>query len=240
MFMDVIDQETREEFRLYFTEELSRQLAEYDDKKCSHQDAEIRWFRASNGAVHHKRQCLKCGELVGQAISKSLVPANCLSDDESLRERYGAQRRHEKEEILQRHIRIQKTGDSKSQKEYEAYLQSPQWRAVRAKVMKRADGLCEGCGALRPTQVHHLSYDHKFNEFLFELVAVCDQCHERLHRETGSDPDEWGDDLPCGGCRFQNERNHRRWCGALDVLAVEALSEGGGCGPAHAAYEPLK
>ena len=65
--------------------------------------------------------------------------------------------------------------------EYDAYLASPEWAARRDLVLDRAGGICEGCRCARATQAHHRNYDHVGDEFLFELVAVCDACHRRLH-----------------------------------------------------------
>ena len=39
----------------------------------------------------------------------------------------------------------------------------------------------------KATQVHHLTYQHVFAEFAFELVAVCDECHARLHPRNDND-----------------------------------------------------
>lgn len=64
---------------------------------------------------------------------------------------------------------------------YAAYLRSAAWSAIRAKVIRRAKGLCEGCGEARASDVHHLTYAHVGAEFLFELVALCRACHVRWH-----------------------------------------------------------
>jgi 5-methylcytosine-specific restriction endonuclease McrA len=72
---------------------------------------------------------------------------------------------------------------------YNAYLQGDEWRAKRVLVLRRADWTCEGCGNARATQVHHTTYDHAGNEFLWELVAVCDECHERFHGREIGEPD---------------------------------------------------
>jgi 5-methylcytosine-specific restriction endonuclease McrA len=48
-------------------------------------------------------------------------------------------------------------------------------------VIERADGLCEGCRSAEAVHVHHLTYKHCGNEFLWELVAICRECHERVH-----------------------------------------------------------
>jgi 5-methylcytosine-specific restriction endonuclease McrA len=66
---------------------------------------------------------------------------------------------------------------------YAEYLQSDAWKELRAKVLKRASHICEGCGTAEAMQVHHLRYAHIGHEFLWELVAVCLACHERVHPE---------------------------------------------------------
>ena len=64
---------------------------------------------------------------------------------------------------------------------YDRYLESPAWAERRRLVLERAGGKCEGCRKRLATQVHHLTYEHVGNELLFELVAVCRDCHERIH-----------------------------------------------------------
>lgn len=69
---------------------------------------------------------------------------------------------------------------------YRDYLRSHEWAMKRAKVMRRANHRCEGCGDSPATDVHHLSYEHVTQEFLFELVALCAGCHERIHQQPGA------------------------------------------------------
>ena len=64
---------------------------------------------------------------------------------------------------------------------YVDYLRSDHWQDTRRRVLQRASGFCEGCQQRRATQVHHLTYTHVGAEFLWELVAICDACHSRLH-----------------------------------------------------------
>lgn len=66
---------------------------------------------------------------------------------------------------------------------YADYLRSQEWADRRARVMERAGYRCEGCRDRNATEVHHLSYDNVTREFLFELVALCGECHERIHTE---------------------------------------------------------
>jgi hypothetical protein len=53
--------------------------------------------------------------------------------------------------------------------------------------MKRCGGICEGCGERPVAHIHHLTYEHMGDEFLFELAGVCIPCHHRLHPERFSD-----------------------------------------------------
>jgi hypothetical protein len=66
---------------------------------------------------------------------------------------------------------------------YNQYLKSPAWRERAAMVKRRSGGMCEGCGARAAVQVHHETYAHVGNEFLWELRAICNVCHERIHGE---------------------------------------------------------
>jgi 5-methylcytosine-specific restriction endonuclease McrA len=52
----------------------------------------------------------------------------------------------------------------------------------RSKVGSRdSRGVCEGCREQPASEVHHLTYEHVGEEFLWELEAVCDDCHSRVH-----------------------------------------------------------
>ncbi len=210
MFTLVVDRETGEEVRLDWTDELRAELAQHDNEECTHTEAQVRWFRASNGAIHYKKQCLECGELLGQAVRKVDAPANCSQKDENLFRSYHEIRRARRDEILQRYLLKQKSQDSAFWKKYTAYLKTTEWRDLANRVLTRAHGICEGCGRARATQVHHRTYEHVFEEFLFELTAVCDACHKRLHPERFAATDEWRDDFPCSGYRFQAEKDHWR------------------------------
>lgn len=64
--------------------------------------------------------------------------------------------------------------------DYNAYLRSPEWKAKRRKVLERDNWTCQACMERPATQVHHTSYAHRFNEPLFELQAVCDECHRLI------------------------------------------------------------
>lgn len=70
---------------------------------------------------------------------------------------------------------------------YNRYLESPEWKAKRRAVLERDSFVCQGCQNARATQVHHLTYKRKGREMLFDLVAVCDDCHCEIHAEESSE-----------------------------------------------------
>lgn len=65
---------------------------------------------------------------------------------------------------------------------YRAYLMSPEWKRKRLMVLKRDNNTCQSCLSRRAIDVHHLTYDHIYNEPLFDLVSVCRDCHESITR----------------------------------------------------------
>ncbi len=88
---------------------------------------------------------------------------------------------------------------------YEAHLKTPKWKTLRKRVIERANGICEGCGENKATQAHHLTYERVGDEMLFDLVAVCDACHSKVHKEKEAPEEEYyenddggsgDDDLP--------------------------------------------
>jgi 5-methylcytosine-specific restriction endonuclease McrA len=66
-------------------------------------------------------------------------------------------------------------------REYDAYMQSTKWAHIRQRVLERENYVCQGCGIRGAIQAHHLTYDRFKEEMLFDLVAVCRSCHERIH-----------------------------------------------------------
>jgi cytochrome c553 len=71
---------------------------------------------------------------------------------------------------------------------YADYLKSEQWALRRDLVMERAGGRCEGCRLNPASEVHHRTYEHVTQEFLFELVALCGDCHDRIHAKPDQPP----------------------------------------------------
>ena len=66
---------------------------------------------------------------------------------------------------------------------YNKYLQSPEWEAKRQAVLKRDEYKCVKCGSQDELQVHHLTYDHVYNEPLKDLITLCKKCHYKTHHK---------------------------------------------------------
>ncbi len=67
---------------------------------------------------------------------------------------------------------------------YVAYINSPEWRAVRQRYFQSRlyKGRCAGCGATGVTlDVHHRTYRRLGHEWLGDLIAVCRRCHDTIH-----------------------------------------------------------
>ena len=128
-----------------------------------------------------REQCTKCGQLFSRSMAHALASATTPNVDQDAlrvwRERDRARWQAKSDEWH----RQRAEQDAAWWDRYDNYLQSDAWRRLRPLVFQRAGGICEGCRRAEATQVHHLTYKNVTCEFLWELVAVCPDCHERVH-----------------------------------------------------------
>lgn len=156
---------------------------------CAHRESEYRRRTLSNGSTQYVSQCARCGRAVGTAIAAKVLRAKgvCLDNlpefDEDKPVLWNENSNREKRRILGEDHETAKEELDEFWGWYREYLDSPKWQEKRKKVLKRANGTCEGCGDTEATEVHHLTYEHRGDEFLFELVALCKSCHEKVHSE---------------------------------------------------------
>jgi len=235
-----IDAETGEQFTLDDTNELRSELEQHWSGGCAHPSKLICKVVVANGAVQFRHQCQICGEKIGQAIGKSAIQAGCPDENRQLAISYDGQRKQALEAIYQKHIRIQKESTAGYAQKYEKYLGSDEWAAKRTKVLKRSSGVCEGCLDKNATQVHHLTYANVFDELMYQLVALCDECHKKTHRFEPVTQLEH-EDLPCNGCRYGSwSDDGRSSCSKFSMTTGKALAKGGPCGPEAKELEPLR
>lgn len=158
---------------------------------CGSSNVDLRRKRASNALIMIAYQCLECGRSASPWLKRSAVPRpiDSLPEwDESILERHREQQRLHWAQHMDGVRAKAKEQDDEWWAWYSQYLLTPKWRAKRALVMQRAGGWCEGCRKEEANQVHHLSYAHVGDEFLWELVAICDACHDRIHHAHGTEP----------------------------------------------------
>jgi len=64
---------------------------------------------------------------------------------------------------------------------YQTYLSSDEWRAKRLLVLGREHNICQECKIKPAEDIHHITYKRLFNEPLDDLMAVCKECHGKIH-----------------------------------------------------------
>jgi hypothetical protein len=167
----------------------TKAISELVDREfaCDHPDRGLTRLVASSGITHFRIQCTGCGATLAYPRRQSLSAAEMAGApdfDPTIAEDWGVAKQSRFYELI---AGGEEDGEdaSEARAEYEAYLLTSEWRGKRTLVMKRCGGICEGCMTRRATQVHHKTYDHLYNELLFELVALCRDCHARVHHLVG-------------------------------------------------------
>lgn len=70
-------------------------------------------------------------------------------------------------------------------KEYQAYLQSDEWKAKREWALERGGRKCQICASEDHLDVHHNTYERRGHEWPADLVVLCRECHELFHCRLG-------------------------------------------------------
>lgn len=163
--------------------ELEAEYASIGEDICAHEQSEARSTIASNGVEMVSMQCVFCGERLSNFLKKADWPAQRVPWDEGLREAIYTANHNKRALIKLKAIAFSQLNDVTRKGEYDAYLRSDEWRKKRKIVLERDGHVCQGCGANRATEVHHLTYQHIYHEFLFELTSLCAGCHDRIHSD---------------------------------------------------------
>jgi 5-methylcytosine-specific restriction endonuclease McrA len=166
------------------TPELEADFRDWLARQCRHSEFQVVRVHWSDGRPAYRQQCVTCGLPDGSWIGKDKLGdlATISEGDADQHTKHEDARRSEWNVVALRHYQQQ---NSTGKLAYDQYLKSPEWRAKSKKVIQRAGGICEGCLERKATQAHHVSYRHIFDEFLWELRAICEPCHERAHVDDG-------------------------------------------------------
>ena len=118
-------------------------------------------------------------------VSEPVASANAQPDyyvkrwreQEERRKQWGEEWRRKREEN-ERYMRERHKYDGN----YYGYLQSDEWKALRAQALKRDGYRCQMCGSGTNLQAHHVSYEHLHtDEELDDVVTLCKECHKKVH-----------------------------------------------------------
>ena len=158
-------------------------MTESEWPQCEHSRLVVRRRVNAAGRDYFVHQCLDCGRGVGSQVAKRSIEN--LGGVEPFDEEAEAAYYREQQEFWQRAGDERAAAYAAKQMEwwrrYNRYLLTPEWRQKRAAVLERDEYLCPACRKARAQHVHHLTYDHAFREPLFDLVSVCQTCHDALH-----------------------------------------------------------
>lgn len=161
--------------------EVFRQTDEWLEKTdCTHSWTMRVVYPLDNGQARQRFQCAGCGQLSGfKTMDKSRewpVFVDVVTPIRIAREEM-----REYAKAMADLVRGEKNADWWTW--YRGYLETPMWFTRRDMVLERDNYRCtatlKGCTG-RATQVHHLTYDHAGNEPLFELVSICENCHNQI------------------------------------------------------------
>lgn len=175
---------------IYNWEDWCREL---DLLNCSgDHDWEYRYHIGESARVNLFSQCISCGKKgeVG-SLKHSTVPffkdriksgeinkydLELLNTKSPTFEKYNAYRTLKQ--------KVDKNIENAKRKEfYSQYMKSDKWKAIRLKVLKRDNYLCQACLEAPAQDVHHITYENIGDELMYELLSVCRDCHfNRIHK----------------------------------------------------------
>lgn len=153
-----------------------------DRPTCDHTEKEVRHDRTEKVGTRFRLQCVRCGRgfgLVGKSKVNSFLGMKDFDYDLQNRWEDSLKRYYQDFDRQQKITR--EVQDQEWQEWYGRYLKSEKWRTIRARVFERDSNLCQGCRVAPAVAVHHLTYIHVGDEFIWELVSVCQRCHDRWH-----------------------------------------------------------
>jgi hypothetical protein len=133
-----------------------------------------------NGVAVAKYQCRQCFQIhntpgfKNDMLPEDAPPVDKVREKETWRyfNPEGEIREREQREFFERNAVWQANDDP--------IYDSPEWKGVRAKKLA-LHPICEGCGEAPATLCHHTTYQRKRSPLLFEIKALCADCHGRLH-----------------------------------------------------------
>lgn len=153
---------------------------------CNHPDSIPAKFQISDGRTQVKLLCRTCNKLYGFFLPQDKYDIGKVYALDKVK--YDEYHKLLSEKVTELYAQSQvvqgrynKRKRNEMTEEYHQYLNTAEWHYKKEQVMKRDNNLCQACLEHKATAVHHLTYKHVYNEPLFDLVAVCEHCHKKIH-----------------------------------------------------------
>lgn len=70
-------------------------------------------------------------------------------------------------------------------KEYQYYLKTIHWLQLRNNAIKQSDNKCQLCSNPNNLEVHHNTYERIWQEKPSDLIVLCENHHELIHKQGG-------------------------------------------------------
>lgn len=147
-------------------------------------------YTSSNNAIHVREQCRNCGLVTSESIGgynkmeKDRLPGADMVKKNLADTAHGKCWKWLSERRQSGYDALKENYDTYWWQQYKTYLQTSSWKDKRLLALKRDNNTCQCC-MLRPaTEVHHETYryvDFKGGEPLFDLISMCEECHDTLH-----------------------------------------------------------
>lgn len=143
---------------------------------CGSKELKFVRYIISNGRTNIRQQCFDCGCLFTLNFKFSLfedIEKLPLWDAEKRGEFYdqNIERSKKKKQYLKKGLSYYR----------DEYLKSDEWKEKRKRILERDQGNCRCCGQ-KANDIHHITYARVYREKDTDLIAVCRNCHEKIHK----------------------------------------------------------
>jgi hypothetical protein len=154
---------------------------------CLHKNFELTKWKNTNGVIVFKNQCLDCGRIANQNGAKKYSTGHEFWFNKDAEE-FSKNISYKTSEKISQLIDAKQNDHALKIKEhldsdYKNYLNTPEWKSKRERVLIRDNYLCQGCLKNRAIDVHHLTYANIKDELFFQLISLCKDCHAKTHKD---------------------------------------------------------
>lgn len=148
---------------------------------CEHKQSVLIKYEVNN-SYRVRNMCSACHILHGNFIKQAELNLTAIKTIDKTK--YDQWLSEQSEKYQKRFNYYYQISQERKKKEWfdkhNKYLTSMEWTEKRDEVLRRDEYLCQACLKRKATQVHHVSYRHWQNEPLYELISVCESCHESI------------------------------------------------------------